>query len=182
MTVPPPPPPPPASAPPACRPRPAGRPGMTPAAGAALVATRTREARLTGRLDLSDCDLISLPVSLFMILSEVDEGAPAPKPVTSVDLSGNRIRDIGPRIRDFDMLQSLDLRNNRLRQVPLEQIEVRLPLPDGDSPFQALRHIDLRGNPLLQAEPSQEDIARLRATVSDLEARGVVLLVDLPGQ
>jgi Leucine-rich repeat (LRR) protein len=63
----------------------------------------------TGRLDLSECDLESVPMEVFDLTG-----------LTELSLAGNNLASIPPEIGKLKHLTKLQLSGNRLRQVPDE--------------------------------------------------------------
>ena len=63
----------------------------------------------TGRLDLSECDLESVPMEVFDLTG-----------LTELSLAGNNLTSIPPEIGTLKHLTKLQLSGNRLRQVPDE--------------------------------------------------------------
>lgn len=90
--------------------------------GVAKVARRLQEAKETGKLDLSSCDLTQVPDAVYFMMKNVA--------VETCDLSNNLIKRIPSKFTTkFPSLTELDLRANRLTSLPdecrsLEELKV----------------------------------------------------------
>ncbi|KJE96658.1 hypothetical protein CAOG_09024 [Capsaspora owczarzaki ATCC 30864] len=126
------------------------------AAEAARVALRCNDAWSTGQLDLSACQLTSLPLGVFTLVREVK--------VTSVDLSDNIMSKLTPKIAQLAHVQVLSLARNKLTSLPDEMgalSELRslnlagnklTQLPDVISTLTGLESLDLSGNDIVSID------------------------------
>lgn len=116
------------------------------------------------------CEKVGTPClcKLSLVLGRLAEPGAPPMTVAEVDLSSNGLEQVPEPLLTpplASQLVRLDLRDNRLASFSVDH------LPG----LSALKHLDLRGNPL-----PPHDCARLVDAVGELQARGreVTLLLD----
>lgn len=120
--------------------------------------TILRHARLNGTLSLTGKDLSGIPVEIFS--NELEEGEKfwECEPITQLDLSFNRIGNVGSQMGAFAEALMMKFRGNQIVEVSAEVFE-RCKL---------LKHLDL----------SQNSIRELEDSISGLEDLRVLLLSD----
>ena len=127
------------------------------------LATILRHARKTGSLSITGKDLSAIPLELFS--NELAEGEKfwECEPITQLDLSFNRINNVGPQMAAFAEAQLMKFRSNEIVEFSVEVFQH----------CTALRHLDLGLNRLSGLDASINSLCELRVLLlpeNDLKA------------
>ena len=114
--------------------------------------TILRHARKTGSLSITGKDLSAIPMELFS--NELAEGEKfwECEPITQLDLSFNRIKEVGPQMAGFAEAQLMKFRSNEIAEFSSDVFHH----------CNALKHLDLGLNNLSRLDVSINLLAELR--------------------
>jgi internalin A len=127
------------------------------------LSVRLARAMRTGKLDLSEMELTTLPLEVFQLTN-----------LTNLSLSGNRLTALPPEIAQLTNLQSLSLNENQLTAVPSEVIQLinlqslymlgnqLTALPPEITQLTNLQSLDLNVNRLTVVPPEVVQLTSLR--------------------
>eukprot|EP01147_Barroeca_monosierra_P004116 gene4116-51_t len=146
------------------------------AAEVARVSQRLELAKEGTQLDLSGCELTSIPQAIFLVLRQNIRN------ITTVDLSKNHLSKISTNIQRFTAITELNLSNNAISQWDFLEIVPTVThlildncgitgIPSQLAHLQHLQHLShdsLVHEPYLKFSMNQNDISRVDETVFDM--------------
>lgn len=163
--------------------------------GVAKVVNRLRDAKETGKLDLSECELTQIPDAVYVMLKDTTvhscdlsqnllQNLPRKfcskfTNLTELKVNGNTLHTLPDELRNLQELQHLDVSNNNLDRIPqvvyqcvrLKQLQIHTnSISEVDvmrlEAMDSLETLNLRGNPLPDDVKSQLSDSRLNVIKS----------------